>query len=182
MQDIPQNPDQNVEAAQPTSLGSRMMNVFISPGEVFDEVKTSPYQTGNWLAPTIIAIVTSIVFAMVVFSQPKVLQRMREPAESKVQQMVDQGKITRQQADQQLEVMEKFMTPTVFKVSGIIGSVVFTAILLALGALIVWMLGTLLFKGVFTYAKAVEAVGLATMITVPGAIVASRICMTASWA
>src|ERR1700722_20094016 len=66
------------EVAQPevTSLGNRLMNVFVSPSEVFDEVKVSPPNAANWWVPLTLIIIAGIVFAMVVFSQPGVIQGM----------------------------------------------------------------------------------------------------------
>ena len=37
--------------APASSLAARLTNVFVSPGEVFEEVKVSPPTVSNWLVP-----------------------------------------------------------------------------------------------------------------------------------
>jgi hypothetical protein len=165
----PGSAESNVPAM---SLGSRLMNVFVSPSEVFDEVKSSPPQAANWLVPLVAAIIAGIIYSLVVFSQPGIIQQMKEPVEQKFEQMVRSGKITQKQADQQMAMIEKFMSPQVYKVFGILGTLFAQPGMLFLMALIFWMIGRFAFHADFEYMKAVEAVGLAMMIVIPGAIVA----------
>jgi len=153
------------------SLGGRLANVFVAPGEVFDEVKTSPPTLTNWVVPLVIMAITGIIYTLVVFSQPTIIQGMKAPMEKKFQEMVDSGKMTRQAADQQLEMVEKFMSPQFFKVVGILSSVFLLPAILFFTALIIWLIGIYAFGGSFPYMKAVEGVGLAGVVTVPGTLV-----------
>ncbi len=153
------------------SLGGRLANVFVAPGEVFDEVKISPPTLTNWVVPLVIMALTGIIFTLVVFSQPTIIQGMKAPMEKKFQEMVDSGKMTRQQRDQQLEILDKVMTPTFFKVFWILFSVFILPGMLFFVALIIWLIGVFALGGEFPYMKAVEGVGLAGMVTVPGTIV-----------
>ncbi len=153
------------------SLGGRLTNIFVAPAEVFDEVKAVPPNIGNWVAPLVATIIVGIIFSMVAFSQPTIMQEMRVPAEKRVQQMVDSGKITQQIADQQLAMFEKIFTPEVFKVVGILINIIGEPAWLFLVALIIWLIGTRLFGGSFEYMKAVETVGLSGVIMVPGKVI-----------
>jgi hypothetical protein len=157
------------------SLGGLLGNIFVSPSEVFDEIKIRPPSMANWLVPTVIGIVVGMIFTLVVFSQPAILQSMREAPVKSIEAKVAQGKMTRQQADQQIAAMEpildKFMTPEIFKVVGILSAIVVQPCMLFFFALVFWLVGTYAFKGSFEYMKAVEAVGLSTMISIPGAII-----------
>jgi hypothetical protein len=58
------------------------------------------------------------------------------------------------------------------KVWGSMGAVLGNVAWLFLISLGVWLIGTRLFKGTYTYAKAIEATGLAGMINVLGGIIA----------
>jgi hypothetical protein len=166
-------PSSSSEAANapPMSLGGRLANIFVSPAEVFDEVKAAPPQVANWVVPLVAAIIMGVIYSIVVFSQPTILQKMKEPVEKKFQQMVDTGKITRQKADESLEMVEKFMTPEVFKVVGILSCLFMQPAMLFLVALIIWLLGTRGLGGAFDYMKAVEVVGLSAIIMIPGTVV-----------
>lgn len=155
-----------------TSLVSRLTNVFVAPGEVFDEIKSSPPQPGNWVVPLVLAMIAGVIYTLVVFSQPAVIQGMQQAQEKKFQEMVASGKMTQAQADQAIATTEKFMSPGFMKIMGCVGSTIVNAAILFLAALIFWAVGKRALHGNFTYMKAVEAVGLATMINVLGAIVA----------
>jgi uncharacterized membrane protein len=95
---------------------------------------------------------------------------MKDVQEQKFQKMVDDGKMTQQQADKMIEAVDKVMTPTLLKIMGIGGSIFGSAAILFFVALIFWLLGKYAFHANFNYMKAVEVSGLALMITALGAI------------
>ena len=160
------------ETATPaaTSLVSRLTNIFVAPGEVFDEVKVSAPNTMNWLLPSILACVMGIIFSVVIFSQETIVHDMRDAQEKQMQKAVDAGKMTKEQAEQAVQMMEKFMSPTMMTIFGSAGSVVGTFAGLFLFALIFWLMGKFLFKAPFGYMQAVEVNGLASMVSVLGGL------------
>jgi len=105
------------------------------------------------------------------------LHSIREAQEKAMEKRVDAGKMTRQQADQALEMSEKFTGPIVMKIFGSVGAVIANFAMLFFGGLIVWLLGKWVFKARFTYLKAVEVVALAGMINVLGGIVATLLAV-----
>jgi Yip1 domain len=171
---------ENIQQSEPTeqpagsrmSLGARLTNVFVAPGEVFAEVKSSPPTPANWVAPMVLAMIAGIVYVMVVFSQPAVIQGMKDAREKQLQEQVASGKMTQKQADTATESMEKFMTPSIVKAFGIAGSILATGAGLFFSALVVWLIGRFGLRGQFDYMRAVEVVGLSMMISVLGAIIA----------
>ena len=88
-----------------------------------------------------------------------------------MEQQVKDGKLTRQQADQALAVMEKFTGPTMMAIFGSVGAVVTSFIRLFWWGLVLLLLGRWFLKARFDYLKAVEVAGLASMITILGMIV-----------
>jgi hypothetical protein len=160
-----------------SSLTSRLCNVFAAPGDVFDEVRTRKPATGNWLLPVLLSCLVGIGYSFAVFSQPSILQSIRETQEKAMEKRVQAGKMTRQQADQAQEMSEKFTGPTMMKTFGSVGAVVASFVMLFLLGLIVWLLGKWVFKAGFPYLKAVELVGLAGMINVLGGIVAALLAV-----
>ena len=161
------------EASSPrsTSLIARLMNVVVTPGEVFDEVKASKPFYLNWLVPLLLAAVVGVVYVYVIFSQPAVLQGVRESQQKQFQKQVAAGKMTQAQADKAGEAIEQYMTPTIMKFAGAVGAVFSNVAWLFLAALSLWLLGRFVFKGNFTCLQAVEVTGLATMISNLGAII-----------
>lgn len=93
------NAPQAVEPVKQSGFFSRLMGVYFSPGETFNEMAAAP----NVLAPIILLLVltmgTTLVFSTKV--------SMDQLTEQRTQEMVDSGRITQEQADQQKEQMKK---------------------------------------------------------------------------
>jgi Yip1 domain len=168
------------------SLAGRLINIFAAPDDVFDEVKTNPLSTANWLVPVLVGCLVGIVYVFVAFSQESVIRSVHEMQEARVrkqfEKQVQAGKMSREQADraadQALQAMEQFTGPTMMKVFGSFGAVGGSFLYLFVASLVIWLLGAKLFKRGFPYMKAVEAVGLAGMINVLGGIVAMLLVAT----
>lgn len=177
MDEIPSNPGPTAapppssQAPASTSLPARLLNVFASPGEVFEEVKNSATNAANWIVPVLLAIVVGVAAVMVMFSNPSVVQRIRDQQSKVIDDQVKAGKMTQQEANKRIAVMEKVAGPTVLKITGSIGVVAATVIRVFWWALVLWLLGLLFLKVRFSYLKALEVAGLALTITVLQSIV-----------
>lgn len=159
-------------SAEPSmSLAGRMLNVFATPGDVFEEVKAQPAIVANWLVPLILSCVVGVIASVLIFSQPNVVQQFREQQDKAFDKKIEAGKMTKQQADQVRAVLEKFSGPKFMMISGSISVAIWTPAVLFLIGLVVWLIGTQLFNAQFTYLKAVEVVGLASVISILGTIV-----------
>jgi hypothetical protein len=123
METAPANPDSEPQPVQMT-LWARLMNVFAAPGDVFEEVKNSQPSTANWLAPAFIFIVVGMISSIVIFSQPAIVQQIRDQQAKVMDQQVKAGKLTQAQADQALAAMDKFAGPTMLMAFGCVGAVV----------------------------------------------------------
>jgi hypothetical protein len=163
-------PLSEVQAATPKppamSLWTRLLNVFASPGEVFDDIKATPPSASNWLIPALLFAVVGVISVMIIFAQPTIVQPIVEQQAKKMDEAVKAGKMTQAQADQ----AEKFMGPMTFKIAGSAFAVIGSVVRLLWWGLILWLLGKIL-KKPFGYGKGLEVAGLASMITVLGAIV-----------
>jgi len=161
--------------APATSLAARLLNVFATPVEVFDEVRTSAHVAANWLVPAILGSVVGLISVVIVLSQPAIQQKIREQQdqaiEKRLEKLVKAGTITQQQADQQRAMAEKFTNPTLTKIMGAAGAVFLSFARVFLWALVLWLLGRWLLRSRFGYLKATEVAGLAGMIGVLGTIV-----------
>jgi Yip1 domain len=166
-------PQPTSPAPPATSLIARLMNVFVAPGEVFEEVKNSPPATGNWLAPALILAVAGLISVLVIYSQPAIIQQIREQQQKAFDQQVASGKMTQEQADRAMAVAEKFSGPAMMKTIGSFGAILGSFIYIFWWSLILWLLGLWLLKAKLNYLKVLEVVGLAIMISVLGTIVAT---------
>jgi hypothetical protein len=159
------------EPGPPTSsLAGRLMNVFATPGDVFDEVRDTMPTTSNWVAPAILLIFLGWIGSTIVLSQPAIKQQLTEITDNAIRQQIEKMHMPKDQAEKALEAGEKWgMVWTTFVTYAGPPFVAFASPFL--WGLIVWLGGSKVYKGNFSYMKAVEAVGLANMIAVLEAIV-----------
>lgn len=173
MDDTPPFPPPQPAAPLPPtmSLGARLMNVFAIPGDVFEAVRLRKRSVANWLVPALLTTVVMALMTLVVMSQPAIQQKMREQQEQSLEKMVQAGKLTREQADQQLAMLEKFSGPAIKAVGSVFAGTFYGFGRVFWWATILWLLGRWLLKARFPYVKAMEVGGLAGMIGVLGLIV-----------
>jgi hypothetical protein len=170
-QENPVSQDAAASTLPPMSLGSRLANVFVSPGEVFDQVKLGKPSAGNWVVPLILSCIMLVVFTVVAFSQPSVLQQLKDQQTRQFQKMVAQKKMTQEQADKVAESTASFFQSTVFKIIGGLGAMVGGAAWFFVLALGLWILGAKILHGHYPFMQSLEMTGLASMIGILGGIV-----------
>ncbi len=162
-------PSVSQAAPEASTLGSRLFNVFSSPGEVFAGLKGAQKSSGNWVVPVLLGIVVSVVFMLVVFGRPSIQQQMIDTQRAQFEKQIQAGKMTQEQAD----TAEQFSRPgsVMFTLFGSIGAGVMTVIMVLLVALIYWLIGKFVFKAPLGYGTSLEAVGLAYMTMVLGSVI-----------
>jgi len=158
-----------------TSLFARLLNVFAVPGEVFDEVKTSPVSAGNWLVPALMLIAAGWLGAWLIYSQPAIQQRVREMNDQMIQKLVDKGTLTNEQAESQRQANEIGA-----RIRPYLGPVFFAFLTPFFWGFLIWLIGNKALKGSFAYMKGVEVAGLANAIAVLGSLVTTLLCVSLS--
>ncbi len=165
----PETPTEEPQSST-MSLGGRLLNVFATPGDVFQEVKTAGGSTANWLVPALILIAVGWVATWLIFSQDSIRHQLSEITDQAIQKQVEKNHMSEQQAEQAHAAGEKW---------GAIGGIVMSVLApVFIGfvtpffwGLILWLVGAKVFKGDFLYMKAVEVVGLGNMISVLDTII-----------
>lgn len=164
-------PIPETEAPETMSLGARLFNVFTNPGDVFDAVRVIPTTVMGWLLPLLLACLMGIIHVQVMFSQPAVVQSIKEMQSQEIQRLVGTGKLTAEQADTTEQRMEQFMGPSFMKIFGSLGVLVSVFAFSFVTGLGIWLVGTKIMKGRFAYMKAVEVTALAGMIMILGTLI-----------
>ncbi|HEY5910464.1 MAG TPA: YIP1 family protein [Verrucomicrobiae bacterium] len=158
---------------QSTSLAARLLNVFAIPGDVFEEVKNSAMCTANWLVPALLLIVVGCIGASLVYSQPAIQQQVREMQDKVMDKLVEKGRLTKEQADQQREA-----GAVSSRIGAYIGPVFYALASPFWWGFLVWLLGTKVLKGSFPFMKAVEVVGLGNAIAILGSVVTTLLMVS----
>ncbi len=154
----------------PSTLGSRLIDIFVSPGEVFDGMKSASKSTGNWLVPLILAILVGIITIFVVFSQPTIQQQMIDVQHNQMQKQVQAGKMTQEQMAHAESMIPK-PGSLIWNIFGILGVIIGNLIIILLAALILWLIGKYALKAPLKYGTLLEITGLSYMVMVLGSII-----------
>jgi hypothetical protein len=88
------------------SLPARLLNIFADPGEVFEGVRSSRASLANWLVPAALLSIASILLALAMFSQPAIVQQVREQQARAIEDQVSAGKLSQADADQAMAVID----------------------------------------------------------------------------
>src|ERR1035441_1885610 len=172
MEESQLTPELQPEApAPPTfSLSGRLFNVFATPGDVFQEVKTARVSAANWVVPALILIVVSWVSSWLIFSQDSIKHQLSEITDQAVQKQIEKSHMSEQQAEQSRAIGEKW-AQIMAKVAAVLIPVFGGFVTPFFWGLILWLVGAKVLKGDFPFMKAVEVVGLVNMVSVLDVIV-----------
>ena len=141
-------------------LMARLANVFAVPGDVFDAVRAMPSSAANWLLPAFILLVMSWISVSIIFSQDSLRHQLDELVSAPLEKQVAAQHMTEQQVDQM-----RSLTRVISQISMVAGPVFASFATPFWWGLILWLVGAKGFKAGFGYLKAVEAAGLASMIS-----------------
>jgi hypothetical protein len=160
-----------------TTLAAKLFNVIAAPGDVFAEIRVVPARAVTWLVPVLLFAVVGVITVCTLFAQPAIRQIIHDQQVKALDQQVQQGKMTQAQEDQALQVMDKFMGPTMLSVFGSVGAVLNSFISVFWWALVLWLFGRWFFKARFHYLKAVEIASLASVIIVLGMVISTLLAV-----
>lgn len=156
------------EPVEITSFSTRAVNALTAPGDLYAEVAAVPVQNSSWLIPYL-AMVAMVVMMMVSFTNNALLfDQMREPQRAEMEKQVAEGKMTREQADAAMGIIEN---KNLFLSIGIAGGVIFTTIIMFGAPLVFWTASKGVLKFTGGYKKILEVYGLSTVIGIVGALV-----------
>jgi hypothetical protein len=137
---------------------------------VFEEVKVSPSTVNNWLLPGVIYGVLAGIAALLILMQPALIQQTRDQQSKMFDKMIKQGKMTREQADRNIEAAEKFTGPFV-KGSAVFGGLVSSFIQIIWWGFLLWLIARFGLKTHVDFAKTLEVAGLASGIAILDTVV-----------
>jgi len=131
-----------------------LLNIFVSPGEVFEEVVAFPPKPACWLVPTLLVCLTAIISLLVAPVREQRVAEVHELVETGVIASSDTGKLARRL------LSASALTVATSAVAGTFWS-----------AFVIWFIGRMFLRTRFPFWKAMEVVGLTAMILALGSIV-----------
>lgn len=149
----------------------KLVGVFSEPGNTFSKMAKSGAKTSDWLIPIVILLAVAILSSIVTITNPTLNSKLKQENEKRIQEMVEKGTITQEQADQQIEMSDKFMGGAFMIITSAISILVMGFIFFFLIAAL-WMLAIKIFlKGDGSFKDVMAAYGLPHYILVIQTIV-----------
>ncbi len=152
------------------SLGKSFTDIFASPSEIFQSLKGTASAPALWAVPLIVNALLAIAIVIAISTNETLHTQVVDQQRAAVEKMVDQGKMTQEQADQRMSGMEK-AGPGMFIAFGSIAAILFIVIAFFIGALFLWLADKLILKSAEGYGKHLELFGITSWIGILGGII-----------
>jgi len=167
--------EEQAPTAPTISLSDIIVNVFASPAEAFEGIRTSPSRASVWVIPLLLTFVLTIGYTWMMFTNESIKSQMIDMQKERLQEQVQAGKIPQERADQITDGMEK--GSGMMMAFGIVGAVIMISITVFVGALFLWLIGKLALKAEAGYGKYLELWGSSMWIGMLGLIVSALLLM-----
>jgi hypothetical protein len=167
--------EEQAPSAPTISLSDIIVNVFASPAEAFEGIRTSPARASVWVVPLLFTIVLAIGSIWMTFTNDTIRSQIAEQQRERMQEQVQAGKISQERADQMVDGMEKGTGMMI--AFGIVGASIMICLTLFVGALFLWLIGKLALKAEGGYGKYLELWGSSLWIAMLGGIVTVLLLM-----
>jgi hypothetical protein len=142
------------------SLGvsDQFIGVLSEPSATFENVRLAGPRTKDWLVPLVALAVIVLASTILKFSNEGFKAEMKQKGRESIEQRVQNGKMTQEQANAALEQMDKFsgMQSTF----AVIGVLIGTPLMFFLIVFLYWLIVKFALKGVVTYALLMSVCGL----------------------
>ena len=167
----------NFEEENSVSISDEIVGIFTEPTSIFDRIKTRGAKTIDWLLPVLtFAIVVSII-NFLSLNDPEIRMQLQEKQMEKIeknfQTLVDNGTMTQEQANHQIDKISSTMDEQFEKGKWIqfISTILVTFVLVLILASFFYLVIKFGFKGSGTFKDALVAYGLPYYVLTIGYII-----------
>lgn len=147
-----------------------MLNAIVAPGELFQALVRVPVSVANWLIPALLVAVMAGVAGWVVYSQPVIIQEIRQIQDREFDRAVEKGKMKAEEAEKARALMEQ-MGPAITRWGGVAGGVLMAVVAPLWWGLILLLTARWGFRAMVPYMRCVEVAALASLATGLGMVV-----------
>ena len=155
----------------------KLVGVFAEPVETFSKMAKSEPRHLDWFLPVFLLIVVAVVSNFVMMSNPyiknSIIEKQMAKIEQNFQKAVDEGKMTSEQANAQMENIRENIERNMAagRVFQVIGMIIFIFGSFFVISLVYWLVAKFGLKGDGTYADTMVAFGLPYYISIIQVIV-----------
>jgi Yip1 domain len=157
------------EAVRPMPFTEKLANIFASPGELYENVRDTGPTKSNWLIPSIILILASILMTQIMLSNASLVDQLDRTMRQAMEKSLEGRNMPPEQmerAREQVDAMYERTKPgsTWFVVLSTVGPLFWTFIMLFGLGLAYWLVGKTAMSASAPYMKVAEVVGLTFLI------------------
>jgi len=161
------------------SVFDRFLLLFTSPSQAFEGLDETPLPTSQIIISLTIGILVTAIMAFWITNQPEIQREMQVMQADRIQKMVNDGKLTQEQADQQLAAIEGFSDSTFGKVIPVAGGVVAVVFFFFLFSLYLFLMGRFLGNSeTFDFYRAMQINAVLTLYSSLTGILTSALIVT----
>ncbi|MDH4068903.1 MAG: YIP1 family protein [Ignavibacteria bacterium] len=157
-----------LQNSDPMSFLDKVVNLFASPGELFEEIARTGITARNWLIPWLIYVLITIVTGQILVGNPSLSGQlesaMRKQFDQSVEKSIIAGDMTQEEAEQAFETFASPRSPW-FSLMSAGGTLFLSLAILFLLGLIGWLLGRTAMNATAEFMKVVEVLGMVFIIS-----------------
>lgn len=177
----PEGEQQHVELIPELSHTDKLVGIFVEPAKTYARISSFPPKTMDWLLPFLLLLVTVIISNFVMMSDPQikseVTKKQLETIEKNFAEMIKEGKMTKEQAEQQMEMieqrMEEFGTGSTGLIIQAISILVMGFIMFFIVCGVYYLIAKFALKGEGGYSSVLVASGLTSYIGIIQVVLAT---------
>ena len=152
------------------SLGSTLTDVFTTPSEVFKSLKGTASAPSLWIVPLIVSILMAILMTYIIATNESLRGQVVDQQRAELEKRVEENKLTRENADLQMDRLEKSGTGIFIAFGSVFASIAIVAGFF-IAALFLWLADKVILKSAEGYGKHLELYGISSWIGVLGGII-----------
>ena len=162
------------------SHSDKMIGVFTEPAKTFYHTSKFPPRNKDWIIPILIMFIVVALIRILAMTNEEVKFEAKKKQVETIEKLVENGTLTREQGDQQIEGIDaqmEFMSGPIGWVINIATTLIFGFIFFIIIVGIYFLLVKFLLKGEGTFTSALVANGLTAYINILQVIIAGILTM-----
>ena len=161
-----EEPVEDLLESEELGVTDKIVGVLTEPSDLFQKLSNLPVKTMDWVLPLLLLIVAVIAMQFITSSNPEIkanmIEQQMERFEKNMQEAVDKGQMTQQQADQQLDMIQEQMEKggSMQLIFGAIGALIMVFLMFFIVSGVFLLLAKFALGGTGDYKNSMLAYGL----------------------
>jgi len=159
------------EEVKPIPFIDKLTGIFIAPSEVFENLVKAKPRVIDWLVPIVLLVVLAILSNFLKFNDEKIKDSLMIFQEQRIDKLVEEGKMTEEQAEVAKERIAEFGRAQ--QIFSSVGVLIGVPIVFLIVSLVYFLLGRLFLKGEVEFMTIFSIYSLSSLISSVGIIVST---------